>query len=207
MIAARLDCSRRGAGDSAAAAGHVRNARRAAKFPGHDDEHALVEAARVDVFDERRHRLIVNGSPKLIGLEDVMVDRMIVPVRDATAECAVERRGDDIDPRFDQPAGHQALLPPLIAAVTIANRSRFEIQIERTSRQSAGQQIERLRFVHVHGAHQIGTVDLAAKLVEPFPQTDPLEQSFRLAAILEADVGNLERGIVGIARHREGLIG
>ena len=46
----------------------------------------------------------------------MVVDGMVVPVLHATAQRAVERHGDEFDPRFDQAASQQALLPPGMTA-------------------------------------------------------------------------------------------
>ncbi len=61
-----------------------------------------------------------------------MIDGVVVPVGDAAAERAVEGRGDDLDAGLDEPAGHQELLAPLIAAVTVAHLVALAAQVKRS---------------------------------------------------------------------------
>ena len=121
--------------------------RRAAELAGDDDEHALVQSARVDVLDERGDRLVVvrqrkrsasktgAGSPR---------DRPSCCTRPHSGPLRLA--GDDLHARFDQPAREQQLLAPAIAPVAIAGARVFLAQIERIARLRIGQQRHRLRF-------------------------------------------------------------
>ena len=80
VIAAGLHRAGGSAGVARAGAAVEADLRRAAKLAGDDHEHALVESARVDVFDERGHRAVVGRHAEAQGLEQVLVHRVIVPV-------------------------------------------------------------------------------------------------------------------------------
>ena len=56
-------------------------------------------------------------------VEDVVVDRVVVPVADPPAQRAVERDRDQIDPGLDQPPGQQAPLAPGVPPVAVAHPS------------------------------------------------------------------------------------
>src|ERR1035438_8829161 len=85
----------------------------------------LRSAARVEVFDQRRHRLIEDWEAVPQRLEDVLIDGMVVPVRHPTTQWAIESGRDDLHACFYQTAGHQALLPPLMPAIPITHVDRL----------------------------------------------------------------------------------
>src|SRR5262249_51930856 len=85
VVATGLDGSGRTAGDAAAAAGYVRDARRPPEFAGDDDQDSAIETAIINVFNECCDRLVEDRRAEFYRLETVMIDGMIVPVRDAAA--------------------------------------------------------------------------------------------------------------------------
>ena len=117
--------------DASTAARHVRDPRSAAELARDDDEHSLVETPVVNVLDQRRHRLVEVRSAKGQGFEDVVVDRMVVPVGDASAEGSVEGRGDDLHARFDQSARLSGIAGPTGAGRNDRGCRIFKVQVER----------------------------------------------------------------------------
>jgi hypothetical protein len=93
---------------------------RAAELAGHHDQHPAIEAAGVDVFDQGADRLVEVPAPRLHGVEDVVVDGVVVPVADAPAERAVEAGRHRVHAGLDQPARQQAALAPGIPPVSVA---------------------------------------------------------------------------------------
>ena len=119
--------------------------RRASEFtPGHD-AHVLVETAGVQVFDQRRDRLI--ELAKLLG-QPLEVRAVTVPT--------AERERHTAHARLDQPPGHQELIHPVrtgvfaecraraAAAVAIPHGRIFLLQIERFGQLARRQHVERL---------------------------------------------------------------
>jgi hypothetical protein len=127
VIAAWLPDSRRGVFI-------VADLGRAAELARNHDEDAPIEAAGVDILDERGDSAIEVLAADFHRIKDMVIDGMIIPVADAAAEWTVERGGDEIDSGFDEPAGQQAALTPGIAAVPIAQSGVFEGEIERPPR-------------------------------------------------------------------------
>ncbi len=89
------------AGVADAGAGLVIDLRRAAEFAGDHHEHALSEAALINILDERADGLVVGVGAKSHRVEYVMVDGVIVPIIYASAQRAVELIGDNLHARFD----------------------------------------------------------------------------------------------------------
>ena len=168
MVAARLNGAGRRARPPCTRAGKIRNSRRAAEFTGDNHHHALVEPALVQILDQSANRLVVIGGPQLHRLEDVVIDGMVVPVAHASAQFSRESCGDELDARFDQPAGHQALLPPTVAAVSVAHFRFLAAQVEGVSRRRVGEHVPGLRFEFIERQHRAGLVDVAANHVELF---------------------------------------
>ena len=136
----------------------------------------------------------------------MVVDGVVVPVRDPAAERAVEGRGDDLDAGLDQPAGHQALLAPLVAAVAVADPRVFPAEVEGPGGLGAGQQVHRLGLEGVHRIQGAGLVEVAAEVVERPAEFDPLAQPADLPGVGQADVGHLEARGARVARHGERLV-
>ena len=175
--------------------------------PGDDDQHPLVQPAGVNIFDEGRHRLIVSRQAKLVGVEDVLIDGMIVPVLHSTAQRAVELGSDDLDPGFHQPAGHQALLAPLMSAVAIPDGVRFLLQIERLAGLCTQQQTHGLFLVLIDGIHIAGLIDVPPQPIQCVPHFHSLLQPARLGRVFQADVRNLELRLARVAEYLERLMG
>ena len=136
----------------------------------------------------------------------MVVDGVVIPVRDPSAEGAVEGRGDDLDAGLDQATGHQALLAPLVEAVALADPRVFPAEVEGPGGLGAGQQAHRLGLEGVHRIQGAGPVDVAAEVVERPPQRDPLAQPADLPGVGQADVGHLEVRGARVSRHGEGLV-
>ena len=79
----------RPAGHPAAGAGRVGDARRPAEVAADDQQHPLVQAALVQILDQGRDRLVEEGSAVLHGVEDVVIDGVVVPVLHPSAQRAV----------------------------------------------------------------------------------------------------------------------
>ena len=144
VIAAGLHGAGRGAGVAGPGAGGVTDLGRAAEFAGHHDQHALVKSACVDVFDQRRDRLIVGWRPEFHGVEDMVIDGVVVPVLHPATQGAAQAGRQHIDAGFHQPPRQQQLLPPGIAAVAVAGPMVFATQVERFLRLRIRQQRHRL---------------------------------------------------------------
>ena len=129
----------------------VADPRRPAELAGDHDEHAAVEAARVDVLDQGAHGLVEVPAARLHRVEDVVVDRVVVPVADPAAERAVQARRHEVHARLDQPPGQQAALAPGVAAVAVAEPRVFAVEVERPPCLRAGQQRVRLSLEGVEG--------------------------------------------------------
>src|SRR5689334_19299077 len=102
----------------------------------------------------------------------MMIDGVVVPVLHAAAQRAVELGGDNIDPRFDESAGQEALLTPLMPPITVANRVGFSGEVKGRARLRAEQHVDCLRLEPVRGFKQSGLVDRARQLVQRSPQRD-----------------------------------
>jgi hypothetical protein len=207
VVATGLHRARGSAGDPFAAAGDVRDAGGAAEFAGDDDEDALVEASGVDVFNEGGDRLVDRGHAELQGFEDVLVDGVVVPVLHASAERAVEFGGDDFNPGLDEPAGHETLLAPLVAAIAVADGVGFAGEVEGGLGLLVEQESDGLRFEAVEGVHRAGLVDVATQAVEGRPHIDPGTEAGLFGRVFETDVGDFEGGKAGVAEDAEGFGG
>src|SRR5439155_22063844 len=124
VVAPRLDGSRSSAGHAAAAAGHSLDPRCASKFTRNDHQHPFVQTASVNVFDQSRDRLVKIRRAEFERVENVVIDGVIVPICDSAAQWTVKSRGDDFHTGFDQSAGHQTLLTPLVAVAEVMNAVR-----------------------------------------------------------------------------------
>ena len=88
------------------------------EMEGRAAELPAVAAARVDVLDERRDRLVKRPHAEAQRVEDMMVHRMIVPIGHAAALRAIEATGDDLDARLDEAACEEQLLAPAVPPAT-----------------------------------------------------------------------------------------
>jgi hypothetical protein len=80
-----------------------------------------------------------------------MINGVIVPVLNATAEWSIEACGEHIDAGFDESSGHEQLLAPGVAAVAIAGAVVFASEVEGIFRGGVGEQCEGLLFEFVEG--------------------------------------------------------
>ncbi len=135
----------------------------------------------------------------------MVVDGVVVPVGDASAEGAVEGGGDNLDAGLDESAGHQALLAPGVAAVAVAEAGVFLVEVEGAGGLGAGQEADGLGLESVHRLESAGGVDLAAEVIERASQLEAAVEAFDLG-VGQADVGHAEAGGTRIAGDGEGLI-
>ena len=206
MIAPGLDSSRRCTGNALAAAGDMRDARRAAELTCHNHQHSFVETALVDVFNQCRNGLIDKRSSVRQRVEHVMVDRMVVPVGDAATERPVEFGGDDFHACFDQPSCEQALLTPLMSSVAISHRVGFAIEFKRLLGRRGRQQVHGLRLEPVDRIHHARLVDVAAHAIESRANVDPVSQPLFLRVVAQTNVGHVKFGTAGIAENLERFV-
>src|SRR5690606_28762548 len=80
VVATWLHRTGRRAGITLAGAGSVIHLRRTPELARYNDEHALVEASFIDVFDQRGNGLVVRVGAETHRIEHVVVHRVIVPV-------------------------------------------------------------------------------------------------------------------------------
>ena len=176
MIATRLNRAGGTTRDSATAAGDIGDPRSSTKLARHHDQHSLVESALIKVLDQCGDSLIEERSPELERVKDVMIDRVVIPIRDSAAQRSVEFRGDHVHSSLDQPPGHQALLAPLIPAVMVASRVGFAAQVKRGTCPRAREKIDGLGFKSVDGIHDSRLIEIAAKVIERLLQAKTLFQ-------------------------------
>ena len=163
------------------AAGILVDPRRPAKLTPGDDTHILVEAAVVEIADERRDRLIEAGE--LVG-ESGEVGMVAVP--------AAKRERHAPHPRLDEAPGDEELIHPVgpgilaegrvgrAAAVAIARGGVFPFHVEALDEPARGQHIKRLRCVGIVAGGG-GSVAPAAKAI------DPLDEAAPVAELVERD--------------------
>ena len=206
MIAPGLDGSRRCTGNAWAAARDMRDARRAAELTCHNHQHAFVETALVDVFNQCRNGLIDKRSSVRQRVENVMVDGMVVPVGNAATERPVEFGGDDFHAGFDQPSREQALLTPLMSSVPISHRVGFAMEFKRLLGRRGRQQVHGLRLEPVDRIHHARLVDIAAHAIESRANVDPVSQPLFLHVVAQTNVGDVKFGTAGIAENLERFV-
>ena len=166
--------------------------RRATELAPHADGDVFVQAAIVQIPDERRdalveHRHVASGVAKVVP----------VPIP------KTERHSNHPHAGLDQAAGDEELLEDarrgiaadagVTLAVHLDRAPGFAGVVKRLGQAARGQDAERLLVEGVHPLHQSGSIDVAAKLVEtlqqPHPvlqpvETDALERHVRLAVAL-----------------------
>ncbi len=106
---------------------------RATEFTAEDEEDSIIEPSLAEVFDQRRHRLVEIGQLQTIGVEDVRVDRVVVPVAGDThvgwqAEFGLALH--EADTGFDQPTAGQQAAAPVRLPIAPARLVRFLVQVE-----------------------------------------------------------------------------
>ena len=146
------------------AAGILVDLRRVAKLPGDDDERVVEEPLVGEIGDQRPHRRVVAGELVFEGRADVA---MVVEV------AGVER--DIANPRLDEPAGHERLLPPA-GAVAIAEGLRLLRNVERLAHLARENQVHRLLLGLVHLIKRPLPVDAALEVVELAAERHPVDE-------------------------------
>ena len=193
MVAAGLDRSCRATGISGAGARAVADLRGSPELPGHHDEHAIGETAVVDILDEGRDGIVIRRGPEAEGLEDVVIDGVVVPDAGPAAQRPAQFGGDDVDPRLHQPPGHEQLLPPGIASVAVAGGVILAGQIEGMPRLTAGEELEGLRLEGVERLHLQSPADRALERVELPANPYAAAEAILLGGTPEAEIRNGER--------------
>jgi hypothetical protein len=79
--------------------------------------------------------------PVFHAFENVMVNRMIVPVSDPAAQWSVQGSGDQVNAGLDQAASKQAALAPGVSPVTLAHAIWLQTQVKCPARFRTGQNI------------------------------------------------------------------
>src|SRR5690606_8429293 len=125
VIATRLHCACRCTGIACPGAAVIIDLRSPSEFTRDTDENSLIEPACVKVFDQGCAGLIVSICTETHGVEDLVVDRVILPVLNATAKRPAQLACDNLNARFHQTTGEQQLLPPSVTPVAVACRSIF----------------------------------------------------------------------------------
>src|SRR5262249_7150235 len=144
--------------------------------------------------------------PVLHRLEDVVIYRVIVPVLNPATQRTTQRRGNQLHSRLHQPASQQTALPPRVPPVAVTHSVWLQAQVEGTPSLRAGQHIPGLTLEGVNRPLLPELVRLPAQLVQTLPQTHPAIEPGNVLAVLEADVGDLEQRIVGVAVDGECLV-
>lgn len=175
-----------------------------AEFAGHDDQDALVKSSLVNVFDQSRDGLVVDLGSEPQSVEDVMVDRMIVPIAYPSAQWSTEAGRKNFDPRFDQTSCHEELLAPSVSTIAVACAVVFFGQIEGFLRFRAREQRDRLGFELIKRTEFTGAVKGSGEGIEFLPQVAPTSKSLDLVGIGEPDVGDREVWIARISRDGKG---
>ena len=164
----------------------------------------MVESSLVDVFDQSRDGLVVDLGSESQSVEDVMVDRMIVPVPHPSAQRSTQAGGKNFDPSFDQPSCHEELLAPSVSTISVACAVVFLGQIEGFFRFRAREQRDRLGFKLIERAEFTGAVKGSGEGIEFLPQAASTAKSLDLVGIGEPDVGDREVWIARISRDGKG---
>ena len=207
MVPARLDSPLGSTGDALARTGDVRDLGRASEFSRDHDHHASSQSPFEEILDQRRHRLVVERATVLEALEDVVVDRVVVPVADPPTQGSVEGRRDQVHSRFDKPPGQQGLLAPTVSTVAVTRGGSFFLQVEGPLGGRTGQHVQRLGLELVERLHLVVLVGVAAESIQASPQPNPLAHSRQLLLVAEPDVGHLESAPVGIAGDGKRFVG
>src|SRR5205814_2986045 len=108
---------------------------------------------------------------------------------------------------FDQSAGHQTLLTPLVATIEVTNAVRLAAQIESLARARAGQNAQRLCRKIIDGPHGSRLIDGPIQTVEALLQADAVAQSLALGLVCETDVRHCKVWVVRIAVYSERPVG
>jgi len=166
MISSGLLGSSRSAGIPGTGAGGMFDFRRSTEFTGDDYEDPLVETTFVDILDQGGDGLIVCIGTEAHGIEDVVIDGVIIPVADTATEGPIQAGGEDFDSGLYQTTGEQELLSPGIATVSIARGGIFLREIERGLGLRIGEESHRLHFEFIKGGEFPARVELTFDGIE-----------------------------------------
>lgn len=198
VVATWLHSSRWGTGISGPGAGGVFNLGGAAELTRHDDQHALVEAAFVDILDQSSDRLVIGSCSEPQGFEHIVIDGMIVPILHSATEWTTEAGRHDFDARFDESPGEEQLLAPRVAAVAVAGAVIFLGEVERFLGFGVGQQGHRLGFELIQCSQLAELVYGPVERVDVFPQRGPAIKTPHFTGIRQTDVRHREGRSVGV---------
>ena len=196
MIAARLL-------HAGGAVGLVIDARHATELAGHHDQNAAIQAAFIQVFDQRRCRAVEILAALLHRLENVGIDRVIVPVTDAAAQFSVERDGHQIDASLDESPGQQAALAPDVAAIAFAQARVFLANIERPCHGWLRQHVPGLLLKGIEFALPAPLIGLMGQPIEALLEAHSDVQTLDIERGLKADVRHLKTRTIWIAQNME----
>ena len=146
--------------------------------PHQHDQRLVEQAALPQVFQQRRigqvHRRHQARSSSRVGV--------LACVSQAGLSAGVARHARPVDlhqrhARLDQPPRQQHALAELIAAIAIAHRRRFLIQVERPPRACRAQQVERLLRAIVEARDGTAAVDGVEVAVDLLQQREPIART------------------------------
>ncbi len=137
----------------------------------------------------------------------MVVDRVVVPILHAAAQWPRERHRNQIDARFHEPPREQTLLPPGIAAVTIAQTGIFTAHVKCPLGFGAGEHFPCHLFERIHGLHVIQHAGGPLHAVELLPQRHPRTDASGLRRVLHADIGDAKVFGIGIGVDGKRFIG
>src|SRR5207302_11273654 len=97
----------------------------------HDQQHIVLQAALVNILDERGHHLVKHRQADFHLLEDVPDAGVVVPAKRLLTGNVREVDTHDPCPAFDQAPRQQAALTDAVAAVAIAYARLLTLDVER----------------------------------------------------------------------------
>ena len=122
-----------------------------AKLTGDDQHHPFIQASVMEVRDEGSDAAVEVLGPFFQGLEDMAVDRVVIPVVAGAAGLGpAQGHGDQVHAGLDKPAGDQALLAPCRPAIALAQRGRLLLQVQRPPGVGTGQDVQGLLLELAH---------------------------------------------------------
>src|SRR5262249_21307748 len=140
------------------------------------------------------------------GVEDMVVDGMVVPVADAPTQRAIERRGYQVNACLNQPARQQASLTPGVPTVTRAHALRLQSQVKCSACLWTGQNIPGLPLKGVEGTVRCQLIHLAAHLIQLPPQVHASVEASELFLVADTDIGDHELRVIRVAVDSERLV-
>ncbi len=114
---------------------------------------------------------------------------------------------DESHAGLDQPPGEQGVLPPLVAAVTLAQLRVFFAHVKGFLHLRRSHHVPCLLGERVHALDQAGTVDIAPQAVETLEHAHPLLKLLQADAARQSQVADVEAFVVGIVVRFERIVG